>query len=75
MTDNVVQFPQQSLQVLDPHAKPASFEQMILSVTAECIAIMIERQKKYGPMNISKHLESGVMIRVDDKLARLANQS
>jgi hypothetical protein len=31
-----------------------------------------DRQKKYGPNNIAKRREKGVVVRLDDKLMRLA---
>lgn len=40
---------------------------------AETMAMMLSRQAKYGHKNILKHGETGVLIRMSDKGARLEN--
>jgi len=40
---------------------------------AHAFEIWKERQRKYGPGNIARRGPQGVMIRLDDKLARLDN--
>jgi len=38
----------------------------------DAFKVFQDRQKKYGPNNIAKRREAGVLVRIDDKLARLA---
>lgn len=44
-----------------------------LNHQAKALAVMVERQKKYGPHNISTMGHNGVMVRMNDKFARLTN--
>jgi hypothetical protein len=38
----------------------------------DAFCVFQDRQKKYGPNNIAKRREAGIIVRLDDKLARLA---
>lgn len=37
--------------------------------------LMMGRHKKYGPGNISRHGMLGILVRIDDKLARLGHST
>jgi hypothetical protein len=50
-----------------------TFEQAVDLILAELRAVMISKQKDYGPRNILDCGEIGVLIRANDKLARLRN--
>lgn len=47
------------------------FQDAVDAVLADAKAIMIERQRKYGPGNISADGPMGVIRRLEDKLTRL----
>lgn len=40
-------------------------------VLNEIAEMMFQRHKKYGPGNIAKHGPVGILVRMDDKFARL----
>lgn len=67
----IVDFPTRTS--LEPGQTPATFEQMCLQITAEAIALCIDKQKDYGPGNIAAFGEMGVLIRLNDKVERLKN--
>ena len=50
-----------------------TFEQAVDSVITELRALMISKQKDYGPGNIMSFGEYGVLVRVNDKVERLKN--
>ena len=52
---------------------PGTFEEAFDSIVADLRALMIDKQRDYGPGNITAHGEYGVMVRASDKLARLNN--
>jgi hypothetical protein len=54
-------------------SKPETFEEAVDSILAEMRATMIAKQRDYGPLNISKFGEYGVLVRSNDKLERLIN--
>jgi hypothetical protein len=45
----------------------------LAKVLDEVERVMHERHKKYGPGNINRHGIRGVMVRMDDKIARVEN--
>lgn len=49
-------------------------EQNLHDLHCKEMAIMSERRLKYGKGNIQKHGLIGVLVRMDDKMARLENQ-
>lgn len=52
---------------------PETWEQAVDVCLAELRTVMIERHTKYGPGNIARHGELGVIVRVSDKVERLNN--
>ena len=50
---------------------PHTFEEMVLRLQEECMAIMVERHVAYGPKNISRTGPRGTLLKMADKLARL----
>lgn len=56
---------------LDP--VPGSFEEALDSVLADLRALMIRKQRDYGNENINAFGEFGVLVRANDKIARLRN--
>ncbi len=48
-----------------------TFEQRVDEVLAEMKVIMLDRQEKYGPENITAGGVHGLIIRMQDKLARI----
>ena len=53
---------------LDTHAGKRA-----LFIAAECISLLDEKQKDYGPKNISRFGVRGLSVRLYDKIERLAN--
>lgn len=51
--------------------KRTAFEQALDDTLAGVRAVMIDRHKKYGPGNILRHGEMGVVVRLGDKYERL----
>lgn len=51
--------------------EPRDFEGAALLVAAEMVKLLVERHHKYGPANINRHGERGIVVRLGDKLARL----
>lgn len=51
--------------------EPQTFEETVDLVLDGMRAVLIERQRKYGPENIRRHGEIGLAVRCGDKLARL----
>ena len=43
----------------------------LIDTLAEVRIMMEERHRKYGPGNIAKHGPVGILVRMDDKFARL----
>lgn len=57
-----------------PLADPTpSFEQALDSALAEVRELMVSRHAKYGPGNIARHGELGLLVRLGDKYERLDN--
>lgn len=54
-------------------ARNLGFEVALDSALAEVREVMIDRHKKYGPGNILRHGEMGVVVRLGDKYERLDN--
>jgi hypothetical protein len=46
-------------------------EQQMAARFASCFAIWKQRQRKYGSDNIARRGPAGILVRMDDKLARL----
>ena len=44
-----------------------------LFIAAECVSLLDEKQKDYGPKNISRFGVRGLSVRLYDKVERLAN--
>jgi len=57
-------------QSADPN-KPATFEQALARLNAECDQIMIKKQLDYGNLNIAIWDVLGVAVRLTDKVMRL----
>ena len=57
-------------QSADPN-KPATFEQAMTQLNAECDRVMIKKQRDYGNLNIAIWGVSGVAVRLTDKVMRL----
>lgn len=53
--------------------KPETFEEALDTVLAEMREIMIRKQRDYSPTNITEFGEVGVVVRANDKMARLKN--
>lgn len=53
--------------------KVDTFEEAIDTILGEMRATMIAKQRDYGPGNIADFGELGVLIRSNDKMARLKN--
>lgn len=51
--------------------KPATFEQALAQLNAECDQIMIKKQLDYGNLNIAIWGVLGVAVRLTDKVMRL----
>jgi hypothetical protein len=51
------------------------FERALDEVLAEVRELMIDRHKKYGPGNISRHGLLGIRVRMDDKAERIDNST
>ena len=50
---------------------PPDFEAAAHLVAKEMVALLVERHRKYGPANIARHGERGIVVRMGDKLSRL----
>jgi hypothetical protein len=57
-------------QSADPN-KPATFEQALARLNAECDRVMIKKQLDYGNLNIAIWDVLGVAVRLTDKVMRL----
>lgn len=57
-------------QAADPD-KPATFEQALAQLNAECDRVMIKKQLDYGNLNIAIWDVLGVAVRLTDKVMRL----
>jgi len=57
-------------QSVDPN-KPATFEQVLARLNAECDQVMIKKQLDYGNLNIAIWDVLGVAVRLTDKVMRL----
>jgi len=53
--------------------KPATFEEAVDEVLRELREILIDKQRDYGYSNITDFGESGVLVRLNDKVCRLKN--
>lgn len=54
-------------------ASPENFEQALDSILEEMRDTMIRKQRDYSPTNITEFGEAGVVVRANDKMARLKN--
>lgn len=50
---------------------PSTFEEALDLVLTDMRAIMLDRQRKYGPTNITRGGIHGLIVRIGDKLARI----
>jgi hypothetical protein len=57
-------------QSADPN-KPATFEQALARLNAECDRVMVKKQLDYGNLNIAIWDVLGVAVRLTDKVMRL----
>jgi len=57
----------------DGNCRVSTFEQALDTILAGLRALMIAKQKDYGPGNIMAFGELGVLVRVNDKIERLKN--
>jgi hypothetical protein len=66
-------FRNSTFQVADPADpnKPATFEQAMARLNAECDQVMIKKQLDYGNLNIAIWDVLGVAVRLTDKVMRL----
>ena len=48
-----------------------TFEETVDYVLGKMREVMIDRQRKYGPGNITRHGKLGLRVRIGDKLERL----
>jgi hypothetical protein len=53
--------------------KPKTFEEATYLTFAKCAELMIAKQHDYGHRNITDFGEFGVLVRLNDKVARLKN--
>lgn len=56
-----------------PGSEPITFEEHFGALFADCLDVMVERQRKYGPHNIPKFGTFGTLVRMGDKYERLVN--
>ncbi len=56
-----------------PEEKPDSFEEAVWEVCKEIGRLIIRKQKDYGHRNILDFGELGILVRENDKVARLKN--
>lgn len=54
-----------------PHTAPQDFEAAAIIVATEMVKLLVERHRKYGPANINRHGEKGIVVRLGDKVSRL----
>mgnify|MGYP000199753899 CR=1 FL=1 len=57
----------------DEQVSSQTFEESATEVANECVNLLISKQKDYGPENILSFGELGVLVRMNDKMARLKN--
>lgn len=60
---------------MNPTDPPRTFEDHFQILFAECLQVLVERQKKYGPRNIPRFGVYGTVVRLTDKMERLINLS
>lgn len=53
--------------------QPTCFEEALADVLCELADLMIRKQADYGHQNITEFGELGVLVRANDKIARLRN--
>lgn len=53
--------------------EPVTFEQAVDMLLAEMRRVLLAKQADYGPGNIAKFGELGVLVRASDKVERLTN--
>ena len=54
-------------------SNPITFEEHFEVLFRDCLDVMVERQRKYGPHNIPKFGTFGTLVRMGDKFERLAH--
>jgi len=59
--------------LVDGESGAPELERALAVAFFDAFKVFQDRQKKYGPNNIAKRREAGVLVRIDDKLARLAH--
>lgn len=52
---------------------PDIFEESVLMYSKKCDKLLVDKQRDYGPKNITMFGEFGVLVRANDKLQRLIN--
>ncbi len=52
---------------------PECFEDAVREIARECVELLIAKQHDYGHSNILDFGEFGVLVRANDKMARLKN--
>ena len=67
LKENLIEEIYHSLGCKEPHTKK------FIKVMLDCIKLFDIKQHDYGPGNISKFLEVGVIVRLSDKIERLIN--
>lgn len=55
--------------------KKKYFEDSVNEITKECRDLLISKHRSYGPKNITDMGELGLIVRMNDKLARLKHLS
>ncbi len=52
-------------------AEPSTFEEEMGNIYLEAFSILVDRQRKYGPDNIRKAGQYGIITRLEDKIERV----
>lgn len=58
--------------VLEP-VMPTTFEHAADDAFADCMNLLVKKQRDYGPGNILAFGELGILVRLNDKIERLKN--
>lgn len=53
--------------------RSATFDEAVARIQAEVAALLRRKQADYGPVNLRLHGEFGVVVRLQDKVARLTH--
>lgn len=57
-----------------PIRRCQTFEDALDEAISRCREIMLDRQRKYGPKNISGTGKAGIVVRLSDKIARISHK-